>query len=289
MVDKKTRKSDTKELFCAPDRRTNKTTCYTKDDLLFLVSSYNNKRPSNKHINLTQPKHDLWKELNNRLKHECESEWCWLEQNFIPAPFARKMMNETFRPEKPKEWDKNPFEWLTTTDIRKVMKQYEKRYPSFLFIGPVPVDCPSAITCPLSNLNVKLLVERMGKTKLGIVFNLDPHNKPGSHWVGLFSDFQKGKIFYFDSVGMPPPKPIRSFLDKLKEEIETYHQLVFNTNKNIKILINRTRFQYGSSECGLFSMYFIISNLTGSGLQKMNKSIVNDKKMNELRNIYYRP
>jgi hypothetical protein len=284
---KKSKKS--KELYCAPDREGNKTTCYSRDDLLFLAESYNKNRPSEKHINLEKSKKSLWNELQFRLKNECESEWCWLEQNFVPAPYAKKMLNETFRPERPKEWKRNPFEWLTTVDIRKVMKQYEKKYPSFLFIGPVPVDCPTGITCALSRLDVKILINRLGKTKLGVVFNLDPHNKPGSHWVAVYADFIKGKIYYFDSVGLPPPKPIKRFLDKLKDNIEEYHRKELKKKKTVVILVNRTRFQYGSSECGIFSMYFIISNLTGKGVKSFKKKSTNDKKMNELRDIYYRP
>jgi len=277
-----------KELFCAPDREGDGLTCYSREDLLFLAEAYNRKRPNSKHIPLHLSKKDLWMSLQKRLSNECNTEWCWLEQDFVPAPYARKMLNETFRPEKPKEWNQNPFEWLTTVDIRKVMKQYEKKYPSFLFIGPVPVDCPTGITCALSGLDVNILVNRLGKTKLGVIFNLDPHNKPGSHWVAVYSDFLKGDIYYFDSVGIAPPKPIRRFLEKLKEGIERYHLTEFEQKKKVDILVNKTRFQYGSSECGVFGMYFIISNLEDRGVRTFKKKHVNDKRMNELRDVYFR-
>jgi hypothetical protein len=274
-------------MYCSPIKTVKQEkTCYSKDDLLFLASSFNKKRKDEKKILLNQSKKKLWEELNNKLKKECEYEWCWLEKDFIPSPYSRKMLQETFRPKKPKEWNKNPYEWLTTEDIKKVMKQYEKRYPSFLFIGPVPLDCPTSITCPLSNFNVKLLIEVLGKTKLGVVYNLDPHNKPGSHWVALYSDFRKKTIFYFDSVGLPPPQPILSFINKLQNSIQEYYKIVFNINVNVNVLTNKTKFQYGSSECGVFSMYFIISNLTGKGIKKEE---TNDKKMNQMRNFLYRP
>lgn len=278
-----------KNLYCAPDKDGKGGTCYTRDDLLFLAESYNKGRPSESRIDLSASKKQLWLELQKRLRNDCQSEWCWLEQDFVPAPYARKMLTETFRPEKPKEWVRNPFEWLTTVDIRRVMKQYEKKHPTFLFIGPVPVDCPTGITCALSGLDVKILINKLGKTKLGVVFNLDPHDKPGSHWVAVYSDFIKKKVFYFDSVGLPPPRPIKRFLEKLKEGIDSYHK---KDRSPTQILVNRTRFQYGSSECGVFSMYFIISNLTGKGVKSfksLKKKKVNDKMMNELRDVYYRP
>ena len=37
-------------------------------------------------------------------------------------------------------WVKDRFRWLSTTDIEKVLKQYEKKYPDFKNIGPTPID-----------------------------------------------------------------------------------------------------------------------------------------------------
>ena len=41
-----------------------------------------------------------------------------------------------------------------------------------------------------------------GKNKIGIVFNMDPHYKSGSHWISLFINVKKKVIFFFDSVGL---------------------------------------------------------------------------------------
>jgi len=212
-----------------------------------------------------------------------------LEKNFVPAPYARKHLRETFVPEMPQEWKDNPFEWLSTTDIKNVMKQYEKKYPSFLFMGPVPVDCPSSITCSLSGLDVEILINQLGKTKLGIIFNLDEHDEPGSHWVAAFFDFKKCRILYFDSVGIPPPKTILNFLKKMKRSCQQYYLKTFGKEKKGNIYANETRFQFGNSECGVFSMNFIISNLQGDNIHEMNKNEINDTAMNELRKTYYRP
>jgi hypothetical protein len=278
------------KLFCAPDRDGSGGTCYSKEDLLLLISLYNRKRPSKKQITVAdKSKKQLWNALNNRLKDECSKEWCWLEQNFVPAPYASVLRKETFRPERPPEWKRNPYTWLTTIDIRDVMKQYELKYPSFVFMGPVPVDCPSSITCSLSNLNVTKLVKKFNKTKLGVIFNLDPHDKPGSHWVGMYADFQEPIITYFDSVGLPPPKQIRNFMNKLKKGIQQYWLKEKKKKRDVPIMVNRTRFQFGTSECGVFSMFFIIDHLRGKGIKVMKKKKVTDRKMNQLRKIYFRP
>ena len=59
--------------------------------------------------------------------------------------------------------------------------------------------------------------------------------------------------------------------------------------KKAEIYANTTRFQFGNSECGVFSLYFIISNLKGDNLHNMKKEDINDKIMNDLRKNYYRP
>ena len=281
---------DTEKLFCAPGINSEGLTCYSKDDLTFLIKAYNKRKQKKYYILIKdKSKEKLWLELNKRLSRDCNNEWCWLEQKFVPAPYARKHLKETFKPEMPKEWVDNPFEWLTTTDIRDVMKQYEKKYPSFLFMGPVPVDCPSSITCSLSGLDVEILINRLGKTKLGVIYNLDKHDEPGSHWVASYFDFKKGIILYFDSVGIPPPKMIMNFLEKIRKSCQEYYKNTFDIEKNIDIYVNTTRFQFGNSECGIFSMHFIISNLKGKNIHSLKKSNINDEIMNKLRKVYYRP
>jgi hypothetical protein len=252
--------------FCAPGVKSNKTTCYSKDDLLFLIKSYN-RNNRNKISTKGKSKKELWNILHNRLRSDCNNEWCWLEQNFVPPSYSREKIKETFKPKMPESWKKNPYEWLSNIDIDKVMKQYQKKYPSFIYPGTFPVDCPTAIRCPLTGINVKKLISE-GKTKMGVIFNLDRHDQPGSHWVATYFDFKRCKIFYFDPVGVPPPQMIREFLESVKAQCE----------KRTKIYVNNTQFQFGS-------MYFIISNLRGN---KLRKDLVTDNKMNEMREKYYR-
>ena len=275
-------------LYCAPNIKNDGTTCYSKNDLIFLIKVYNKNKEKNEKILITnKSKKKLWLDLNKKFNKDCNNEWCWLEKNFIPAAYVKKIIKEKFKPEMPPEWEKNPFEWLSSVDIRKVMKQYEKKYTDFLFIGPVPVDCPSLIKCQLSEISVEFLINKLGKTKLGVIYNLDKHDQPGSHWVASYFDFKKGKILYFDSVGLPPPKMIMSFLERMKEDCINYYLNFFNKHKKVEIYTNDKRYQFGNSECGVFSMYFIISFLQSK--INIKKDIVNDEYMNSLRKIYYRP
>ena len=102
----------------------------------------------------------------------------------------QKEYTKFFRPEKPKEWQSDPDMWLATDDIEDVMEQYEDAIPSFEFIGPVPLDfakkspVPSWGTCIIDEM-CKLDIQKMkkgGTEHIGICFNFDPHDMPGSHW-----------------------------------------------------------------------------------------------------------
>ena len=78
------------------------------------------------------------------------------------------------------------------------MKQFEKKHNNFEFIGPSPIDfddhemfgeCVWEELCKF-DLQQKM---RDKKEKIGIIFNLDPHDKPGSHWVAMFVNIPKEK------------------------------------------------------------------------------------------------
>ena len=47
-----------------------------------------------------------------------------------------------------------------------------------------------------------------------LVFNLDPHPLPGSHWVAVFLDFN-GFAEYFDSMGLPPDPACSHLLQRV--------------------------------------------------------------------------
>ena len=133
------------------------------------------------------------------------------------------LLNNTHAPYAPKSWKNNPNEWLSSNDIEKVMKQYEVDYPNFIFIGPSPIDFDKKLmfgVCvwnELCNLNIiKQLKD--GKNKIGIIFNTDPHNKSGSHWISLFIDIKRKFIFYFDSNGDKVPREIMSLIERIEKQ-----------------------------------------------------------------------
>ena len=200
---------------------------------------------------------------------------------------------KNFRPMMPKKWEENPREWLNTLDIRDVMNQYEVKHPDFEFIGPVPMDFDSKVgfgQCVINELcNIKLesLLEK-GKNKIGVVFNLDKHTQPGSHWVAMWAQFplqgkqtiKPAEICYWDSYGMRPNHEVVNLIKRLENQAKTLgHQV------NIKI--NKRRHQYKNTECGVYCIYFLTSFLEGREFEDIVENIINDDDMFKKRKNYF--
>ena len=232
-----------------------------------------------------QKKWESKKSFKVKLDKYCDEEICWLEQDFIDKQLKHNLKKK-FKPKMPKVWEKKPREWLTTIDIRNVMKQYDEKYDDFIFIGPVPIDFDykydkfgNCIVNELCNINVNNLLKK-NISKLGVIFNTDPHYKSGEHWIALYADFNKG-VYYFDSYGIKPPREVKLFMDKLKEQCN-------NLNKNINTHYNKIQHQFKNSECGVYSMHFIIKLLEGVDFENVTQNIVDDDTMHKNRYIFYR-
>jgi len=249
-------------------------------------------------------KTQLWNELDKVIKsyYNCNSEMCWATLPFISK---RKSLLSRFRPMQPKTWKKDRHKWLTTTDIENVLYQYEKQHNDFKFLGVSSVDydykfgnkCVSEDIC---RLNLKKLYDD-GIRKIGIVFNLDKHDESGSHWVALYSDFNKREVYYFDSYGIKPPYDIKKLMTNISEqgkylpqntniELSRSGQCMDNCDLQPSLFTsyyNDYRNQYKNSECGVYSMHFIISFLEGEPFDKIIENVISDDEINKLRDVYY--
>jgi hypothetical protein len=284
---KKTRKvKPFVRLNCSPENKNNENgyTCYTDEDLEKIRNVWNKRYPD-KTIDIKDTK-EIWKFLKSYYSSVCNKESCWISRLAKGTKLEKELM-DSFAPESPEEWKKNPNEWLSSIDIINVMNQYEKKYKCFEFMGPSPIDydtqymygeCVWEELCKF-NLNDQL---NKGKTKIGVIFNLDPHYKGGSHWVSLFINIKKGTIFYFDSAGDDIPKQIMKFVDDVIEQGKKTN-VSFSFDKNYPV-----EHQYGNSECGVYSLYFIVhmleDKITGHYLKT---HIIKDGYIEKFRKIYF--
>ena len=266
---------------CAPGNCSKDNSCYSKQQLIMIAGALNKEKKLGIKT-VGKSKKEIWEQIQRGLMGECTYEWCWLDDPAVRKIKDRRLKEETFKPPMPVEWTKNKYTWLTTTDILKVMKQYEKNYKNFKFYGPVPVDCPKDIACELTDINLKRLNGR-GKRYIGVIFNLDRHDQSGSHWVGLFCNIPERIISYYDSTASAPPGYIKYFIEMLKRSL-----MSINGGK-IEYNYNRKKHQFGGSECGIYSMNFLVESLKGKKMDDFQKKSINDYSVNILRDYFYRP
>jgi len=245
-----------KKANCAPSTEKKEFTCYSDSALIKMKNLWNARHPD--HKIQTDSTYEIWQQLKTNMQDVCDIESCWLKQQFVIHEVDKDLASYTFTPKSPKSWTKNPTEWLSSVDIENVMKQYEKTYKCFDFIGPSPIDFDKRVMygkCvwdELCNFNLKSHIKK-GKNKIGIIFNTDPHYLNGSHWISLFINIKKGFIFYFDSNGDPVPKEIDVLCKRIIEQAKALN-IVLQFSQNAPF-----EHQFENTECGMYSLYFISS------------------------------
>ena len=281
-------KSKLKKINCSPKPKgeMNEFTCYTNKSLYKLRDLWNERHPDAK-INSNNSK-EIHSLLTKKLEKVCNTESCWLKQKGDFGPVSSDF-SDSFAPESPPEWKKNPNEWLSSEDIINVMKQYEKAYKCFDFIGPSPIDFDTkklygeCVWEELCNFSLVNQIKK-GKTKIGFIFNTDPHNRPGKHWISLFINIKKKKIFFFDSTGDKAPKQVIDFIDRIKKQgllLKPKINFISDSNEGIE-------HQYGNTECGIYSLFFIVHMLEDKMTEHYLKThILKDEYMEKFRHVYF--
>ena len=271
-----------KLLNCHPKKTRKNNTCYDDKTIMTLKEIWN--KNNKEKIKANNP-NGIWNELKQKME-KCKHELCWLDNLIKEKKEIKKIKKENFVPDAPlKEWKKYN-NWLSSTEFDDTMKQYEEVYPHFLYLGPSPIDFDIIIKgkCvwpTLCKLDMEKEIKR-GKTKFGIVLNLDKHNGKGNHWVAIFIDVKKKFIFYFESTGQKIPTQVTAFNKRIVEQCAKLNiELKEHNNLNIK-------HQYGSSECGMYVLYFIISLLLETKEpEHFLGSRIADSEVEKLRDVYF--
>jgi hypothetical protein len=295
---KKHTSSTFKPMNCNPKAKKHaiiKGSCLTDDALQKLKDSYNKEHPTSK-ITSTDAQ-AIWSDLKSRMS-SCSKEDCWLD--VIKDPNQRqKLDKELFSPDMPKEWKSKPNTWLSNFDIIAVLKQYEESHSNFKVIGPTPIDFDTrppdkngkCVWQELCTFSLKRYLDQK-KTKIGVVFNLDKHDQGGSHWVSLFLDLDHKFLFFLDSAGEKMPKEVKTLVERIVEQGK-------QNGIDITVYENHpTEHQMGNTECGVYSLFFIITMLTSEAEgKKFNNAMekirffkhkkIPDKYVEKYRKIYF--
>lgn len=275
---------------CAPHLSFENGSCIPLNILLKLADAYNshcNENNSNNYIKMfdglellhaEEYKRYLLFELGKRFKgsqHEWIKHKC---SEFMSENDKDELEHNIFRPDGPQ----GKFEWLSTFDINFALAQYETKYEDFKFLGAVPIDFADLDNLPFKKLNFDDLYKN-GKKRIGVVFNLDEHYKSGSHWVSLFADLEKGQVYFSDSFGIKPSTQIVQFIGRIEEYLKNERNF-----SDVDIKYNKTQHQRGNSECGVYSINFILRLLKGKTFEHLTRKRVTDEQVNKCRMIYFK-
>jgi hypothetical protein len=286
---------------CAPGKEYKDGSCFTFEELNKIAD----KLEEEKNITLKNRsnKRKLVKELTNHFKNDekCNDQVCWLSSNYVKNLKDDNILKYTFRPFGPNK----RFDWLSNSHIDEVVEQYEKIHNDFMFLGAVPLDFMEIEMLEIHNINFKEK-QNQGKNKFGLVINLDTHDKSGSHWTSLFFDLEKYQIYFFDSVGSKPKKLIKKFINKIlkymykKKFCETInidkvinelkkkqYKKATNIKNNFDIKYNKIQHQFNNTECGVYSINFILRLVGGETFEEITNNITDDEKINQCRKVYF--
>jgi hypothetical protein len=273
--------------YCAPSANTleRSYTCFSLQELQTIATTINTfikeKKPicikknkecillhSKDHIDITKDKKQLWNEIYSRLDKLCDFEKCWIDTNVLSEIKDKNLRHQLkYFTIKPKIREPGNY-WLSTYDINFVMNQYSKLYSSFLFLGGQPCDFYQIMDIPFDKFK--------NYNKIGVICNHDPHNKSGSHWVAILIDNSLKTIEYYDSTGSTPIPALKTLLNKFKKMYPDYTYFQ-----------NHIRHQNKDSECGVYSIYFLVQRLLGYNFEQIIENGIDDDSMVNYRKIIF--
>ena len=273
---------------CSPKKDKNDFSCID-NNVIYKIGKI--LKEHNYKINMDDNLKKMHTNISKTLKKikKCNSEQCWRNINMITDNLTKKELkelNNSFKPKKPKSWEDNSNTWLSNVDIDNVLKQYYDKYNDYYYHGALPVDFDEEVDnkCLVDNL-CKFDVDKLhksGKNKIALVFNTDPHNKSGEHWISMYIDcigknIEHPCIYFFDSSGNPPPKQIKEFIDDTRD----------NSKINFSYIENNIQHQKGNTECGIYCLHFLTYMIEDGDFMDYIQNKKNDKFMEKYRSIFF--
>lgn len=299
---------------CAPDYANGTVTCFSDRALRSIINAYNASHTDKIQLTSGARKRDIWEAIQQKMSDKCgKDEACWINQGFLKK--LQPDLEQYFKPLAPL----GQYQWLSTDDIYNVMSQYDRKHKDFKFVGPLPMDflrLRDKDSLYLQGLDLNRERSK-GLKNIGVIFNMDPSTKGGSHWIALNIDLLRNEIHYFDSYGakhtepnedmlpyydsygqynrgarIPMPKDIQKFVfktmmrmtgDKGKKAMQVGGKM----KMPYKLRINSIQHQYANSECGVYSMLFLLKS-RNSSFEQITQDIITDEVANQARNHLFR-
>lgn len=304
---------------CSPTSKYTQSSCISYANLKELAQIYNKVNPDKK-IKISNSKADLVRDLGKAFSTDSQRKW-------LNRPQFKQLVQKTDVEDEIKPYgSKYKNNWLSNFDIDKVMEQYAQKYDYFVYLLTAPIDfAEPKVKVMYDNIADTDFYQlyQQGYRCVANVFNLDKHNQGGSHWVSIFVDMRDPEdvkryhpenykkyftdarhnynnlsVEYFDSVGadadykgLPPPE-IENFLKKIQNDyltrIATKKQQQYGgTAPKLDFRYNTVKHQQKNTECGVYSLNFIIERLQGIPYSVATGKRKSDEYIREFRRQYF--
>ena len=241
-------------------------------------------------IDFIEPKSD---EIDNILETakeltKCDNEKCIIKK-ILPHRDAKDAILSTFKHPGPRDIVKR----LSNYDIDGVLSQWCLTNDKFYNWGFNMIDFDKE-GASLAKHNMVDILKGEASLNLGkyggvikrpcniaaCVVNTDKYSGGGIHWFAVLCDCRSEPhtVEYFNSSGNPPRPQIIDWMERTAKQLSTHtgKQVVQKTNVG-------SRHQYGNSECGLYSLFFIRHRLDGNPYDSFLEYAYKDDIMTEFR------
>lgn len=115
------------------------------------------------------------------------------------------------------------------------------------------------------------LPQKIPNEPFGLIVNIDPHYKPGRHWIALY--VQRGEVEAFDSYGNLPSH----YSLYIERFLQRFTKVVFNTKK--------LQSSY-TKVCGQYCLFYLMCRCRGYSMMDITGIFSNDFKLND-EFVYY--
>jgi hypothetical protein len=220
------------------------------------------------------------KEVVNNAMNEsgCKSESCLYTTKEVLAIVGtntmKNMLKKHFRPFGP-AFTK---ELVSDMHIDENLAQWSTIWPDFHNFKFQMIDFKAQnngkgtdiVTTTLNN------IYSSGKRTFGFVINTDLYSGGGKHWMAVFGDMRSNdewSVEFFNSSSRPPHLNIQEWMEDKKKEMRSISSSKGISPKIKLIRVVIRQLQFGMSECGIYSLYYIMARLYGEHYSVFNGKV----------------
>jgi hypothetical protein len=312
---------------CAPSKKYIDGSCFTHEALIEIAKNYNNKNMKSK-ININLSKVNLVQELNTKLSNVCSEQTCWLKLDFIKKLNNEDILNNTFRPIGPSEkydWLStthineviDQYHQLHNDFLFLGAVPYD--FASLPVLGINKLDFEELEKEGKHKIGMVINLDehyKSGSHWVALYTNLKKNQiyffdsvgkKPGIRIRKFISKITK----YLYNKKYNEKLPVNHIINNLKKinylennmndntlsnDQKTQINKILESNRYIKKILkggfdlryNHIQHQFKDSECGVYSINFIIRLVSGESFSSIINNITKDEDMNANRKVYFR-